>query len=80
MHPMDFYMKYGVYSYRHEEQPIGLPLAYKIKNGKVKGQFAADLSFEIKATREEIQDFINKVVEDKEKDKTLNSSPVLFFL
>ena len=33
---MDFYMKYGVYSYRHEEQPIGLPLAYKIKNGKVK--------------------------------------------
>ena len=34
-------------------------------DGKVKGQFAADLSFEIKATREEIQDFINKVVEDK---------------
>tara|TARA_R100001443_G_scaffold6678_1_gene15689 strand:+ start:517 stop:2322 length:1806 start_codon:yes stop_codon:yes gene_type:complete len=33
---MDFYMKYGVYSYRHEEQPIGLPLAYKIKDGKVK--------------------------------------------
>ena len=33
---MDFYMRYGVYSYRHEEMPIGLPLAYKIKNGKVK--------------------------------------------
>ena len=33
---MDFYMKYGVYSYRHEEQPIGLPLAYQIKDGKVK--------------------------------------------
>ena len=33
---MDFYMKYGVYSYRHEEQPIGLPLAYKVKDGKVK--------------------------------------------
>tara|TARA_Y100000310_G_scaffold19198_2_gene18814 strand:+ start:5662 stop:6786 length:1125 start_codon:yes stop_codon:yes gene_type:complete len=33
---MDFYMKYGVYSYRHEEMPIGLPLAYKIKNGKIK--------------------------------------------
>ena len=33
---MDFYMKYGVYSYRHEEQPIGLPLAYQIKEGKVK--------------------------------------------
>ena len=30
---MDFYMRYGVYSYRHEEMPIGLPLAYKIKNG-----------------------------------------------
>ena len=33
---MDFYMRYGVYSYRHEEMPIGLPLAYKIKDGKVK--------------------------------------------
>ena len=33
---MDFYMKYGVYSYRHEEQPIGLPLAYKVKAKKVK--------------------------------------------
>ena len=33
---MDFYMRYGVYSYRHEEMPIGMPLAYKIKNGKVK--------------------------------------------
>ena len=33
---MDFYMKYGVYSYRHEEQPIGLPLAYKVKDGKIK--------------------------------------------
>ena len=33
---MDFYMKYGVYSYRHEEQPIGLPLAYQVKDGKVK--------------------------------------------
>ena len=33
---MDFYMRYGVYSYRHEEMPIGLPLAYKVKEGKVK--------------------------------------------
>ena len=33
---MDFYMKYGVYSYKHEEMPVGLPLAYKVKNGKVK--------------------------------------------
>ena len=33
---MDFYMKYGVYSYKHEEMPVGLPLAYKIKDGKIK--------------------------------------------
>ena len=33
---MDFYMKYGIYSYRHEEQPIGLPLAYKVKDEKIK--------------------------------------------
>ena len=33
---MDFFMKYGVYSYQHEEMPIGLPLAYKIDEGKVK--------------------------------------------
>ena len=55
-----------------EEQPESVksgiktvPVVVILKNGKVKGQFAADLSFEIKATREEIQDFINKVVEDK---------------
>ena len=33
---MDFFMKYGVYSYQHEEMPIGIPLAYKIKDGKIK--------------------------------------------
>ena len=33
---MDFYMKYGVYSYKHEEMPVGLPLAYKVKDGKLK--------------------------------------------
>ena len=33
---MDFFMKYGVYSFKHEEQPIGLPLAWKTENGKVK--------------------------------------------
>ena len=33
---MDFYMKYGVYSYKHEEMPVGLPLAYKVKDGKIK--------------------------------------------
>ena len=55
-----------------EEQPESVkktikavPVVVILKNGKVKGQFAADLSFEIKATREEIQEFINKVVEDK---------------
>ena len=55
-----------------EEQPESVkrtikavPVVVILKNGKVRGQFAADLSFEIHATREEIQDFINKVVEDK---------------
>ena len=55
-----------------EEQPESVksgiktvPVVVILKDGKVKGQFAADLSFEIKATRDEIQDFINKVVEDK---------------
>tara|TARA_Y100001973_G_C5185800_1_gene327746 strand:- start:346 stop:1122 length:777 start_codon:yes stop_codon:yes gene_type:complete len=33
---MDFYMKYGIYAYKHDEVPIGVPLAYKIDNGKVK--------------------------------------------
>jgi len=55
-----------------EEQPESVkktikavPVVVILVDGKVKGQFAADLSFEIKATREEIQEFINKVVEDK---------------
>lgn len=55
-----------------EEQPESVkrtikavPVVVILKNGKVKGQFAADLSFEIHATRDEIQDFINKVAEDK---------------
>ena len=33
---MDFYMKYGIYAYKHDEVPIGVPLAYKIDNGKIK--------------------------------------------
>ena len=52
-----------------EEQPesvkksiTAVPVIVVIgKDGKVKGQFSADLSFEIKATREEIQALINKV-------------------
>ena len=55
-----------------EEQPESVkatikavPVIVILVDGKVKGQFAADLSFEIKATREEIQEFINKVAEDK---------------
>ena len=55
-----------------EEQPESVkatikavPVIVILVDGKVKGQFAADLSFEIKATREEIQEFINKIVEDK---------------
>lgn len=33
---MDFYMKYGIYSYKHDEIPIGRPLSYCVKDGKVK--------------------------------------------
>ena len=33
---MDFFMKYGVYSYQHEEMPIGVPLAYKVEDDKIK--------------------------------------------
>ena len=55
-----------------EEQPesvkqsiTAVPVIVVIgKDGKVKGQFSADLSFEIKATREEIQALINKVSEN----------------
>ena len=32
---MDFYMKHGIYSYKHDEIPIGQPLAWKVKDGKV---------------------------------------------
>ena len=55
-----------------EEQPesvkqsiTAVPVIVVIgKDGKVKGQFAADISFEIKATREEIQALINKAGEE----------------
>ena len=33
---MEFYMKYGIYAYKHDEIPIGVPLAYKIDDGKIK--------------------------------------------
>ena len=36
---MDFYMKYGIYSYQHEEIPIGLPLAYRIQDNKIKVRY-----------------------------------------
>jgi len=32
---MDFFMKYGIYAYKHDEIPIGQPLAWKVKDGKV---------------------------------------------
>ena len=32
---MDYYMKFGIYSYKHEEMPIGLPLAYRVKDGRI---------------------------------------------
>lgn len=55
-----------------EEQPESVkatikavPVIVILVDGKVKGQFAADLSFEIKATREEIQKFIDTVKDNK---------------
>jgi hypothetical protein len=55
-----------------EEQPESVkatikavPVIVILVDGKVKGQFAADLSFEIKATREEIQEFIDTVKDNK---------------
>ncbi len=55
-----------------EEQPESVkatikavPVIVVLVDGKVKGQFAADLSFEIKATREEIQKFIDTVKDNK---------------
>ena len=55
---MDFYMKYGVYSYQHEEIPIGLPLAYKIDDGKIKVKYGIHNQLEMhNKVWEEIQDF-----------------------
>ena len=51
-----------------EEQPesvkksiTAVPVIVVIVDGKVKGQFAADISFKIQASREEIQDFIYSI-------------------
>ena len=55
---MDFYMKYGIYSYQHEEIPIGLPLAYKIDDGKIKVKYGIHNQLEMhNKVWEEIQDF-----------------------
>ena len=55
-----------------EEQPDNIkknikavPVIVIFKDGKVKAQFAADISFKIKATKEEIQESINLILEDK---------------
>ena len=58
---MDFYMKYGVYSYQHEEIPIGLPLAYKIDDGKIKVKYGIHNQLEMHDNVwEEIKDFGTK--------------------
>jgi len=55
---MDFYMKYGVYSYQHEELPIGLPLAYKIEDGKIKVKYGIHNQLEMhNKVWDEIKDF-----------------------
>jgi len=58
---MDFFMKYGIYSYQHEEIPIGLPLAYQIKDGKVKIRVGVHNRLPMHdSVWEEIQDFGSK--------------------
>ena len=58
---MDFYMKYGVYSYQHEEIPIGLPLAYKIDEGKIKVKYGIHNQLEMhNKVWDEIKDFGTK--------------------
>ena len=55
-----------------EEQPenikksiTAVPVIVILVDGKVKGQFAADISFKIQASKEEIQEFINTVKDKK---------------
>ena len=55
-----------------EEQPenikksiTAVPVIVILVDGKVKGQFAADISFKIQATKEEIQEFIDTVKDNK---------------
>ena len=58
---MDFYMKYGVYSYQHEEIPIGLPLAYKIQDDKIKVKYGIHNQLEMhNKVWDEIKDFGTK--------------------
>jgi hypothetical protein len=58
---MDFYMKYGIYSYQHEEIPIGLPLAYKIDDGKVKVRYGIHNQLEMhNKVWDEIKDYGKK--------------------
>ena len=58
---MDFYMKYGIYSYQHEEIPIGLPLAYKIDDGKIKVKYGIHNQLEMHdKVWDEIKDFGTK--------------------
>ena len=55
---MDFYMKYGIYSYQHEEIPIGLPLAYKIQDDKIKVKYGIHNQLEMhNKVWDEIKDF-----------------------
>jgi len=58
---MDFYMKYGIYSYQHEEIPIGLPLAYKIDEGKIKVRYGIHDQLEMHTkVWDEIKDYGSK--------------------
>ena len=58
---MDFYMKYGIYSYQHEELPVGLPLAYRIEDDKIKVRYGIHNKLEMHdKVWDEIKDFGTK--------------------
>lgn len=58
---MDFYMKYGIYAYKHDEIPIGQPLAWRIKNNKLLLRVGIHNKLDMhNKVWKEIQDFGNR--------------------
>ena len=58
---MEFYMKYGIYAYKHDEIPIGQPLAWRIKNNKLLLRVGIHNKLDMhNKVWKEIQDFGNR--------------------